>query len=170
MTANSVQGENTQPPPSSRSEKIEVIKIQTINTSQMTNSEETRLSPKMLMIGQLKKRAPRTNKNIQTSLLMGSLLSISFPALPPESRNRHSRHGPTRGIVVSGYLNTIYGQIPYEKTGGHGGFRALISICSTRAAVFLTQPDRSCCQFPEHGLFPVIFSLPSRSFRSPLLS
>jgi hypothetical protein len=79
MTVSSIQGENTQPPPSSRSEKIDVIKIQTIKRSQITNSEETRLFSKMLMIGQLKKRTPRTNKNIQTSLLMGIPLSVSFP-------------------------------------------------------------------------------------------
>jgi hypothetical protein len=75
-----------------------VIKIQTINTSQMMNSEETRLFSKILMIGQLKKRAPRTNKNIQTSLLMGIPLSIFFPPCPPESRNRHPPGmAPTRG-------------------------------------------------------------------------
>ena len=45
----------------------------------MTKSEETRLFSKMLMIGQLKKRVQRTNKNIQTSLLMGILFAVSFP-------------------------------------------------------------------------------------------
>jgi hypothetical protein len=71
-------------------EKIEVIKIQTIKTSQITNSEETRLSPKMLMIGQLKKRAPRTNKNIQTSLLM----CLAFDILPPPGPESKIRRIP----------------------------------------------------------------------------
>jgi hypothetical protein len=98
-------------------EKIETIKIQTIKTSQMTNSEMTRLSPKMLMIGQLKKRAPRTNKNIQTSLLIGSRFRYPSRRGPRRAKAVVPRHGRHERIVVSSYLNTIYGQIPYEKTG-----------------------------------------------------
>jgi hypothetical protein len=57
-----------------------VIKIKTIKRNQMMNSERTRLSSKMLMIGQLNKRVPRTNKNIQTSLLIRMLpLSLRNP-------------------------------------------------------------------------------------------
>jgi hypothetical protein len=84
------------------------MKMQAI-TSQMMNSEKTRLFPKILMIGQLKKRAPGMNKNIQTSLLMGTLV---FRVLPAAGK----LNPPSQPALVSRYLSTIYTQIPYEKT------------------------------------------------------
>jgi hypothetical protein len=63
------------------------------------NSERTRLSSKMLMIGQLKKRTPRTNKNIQTSLLISDPAFDINPRtgpLPPKNENHHAAPWPGR--------------------------------------------------------------------------
>jgi hypothetical protein len=114
-----------------------MIKIQTIKRSQMTNSEETRLSPKMLMIGQLKKRAPRTNINIQTSLLMRPAFDI-LPAPAAEEQDPQSPAWPMMGVIVSAYLNTIYGQIPYEKTGPWRG-TASGEVHSISKTIFLQE-------------------------------
>jgi hypothetical protein len=83
-----------------------VIKMQTIKRSQMMNSEMTRLFSKMLMIGQLKKSAPRTNINIQTSLLMGISpdrrpLSLGTPAAAAQSPPEHRADGSTFVVMVS---------------------------------------------------------------------
>jgi hypothetical protein len=57
-----------------------VIKIRMMKTSQMIKREITRFSLKMLIIGQLKKRAPRMNKKIKTSLL------IARPPAPNQNK------------------------------------------------------------------------------------
>lgn len=76
-----------------------------MKTSQMMNSEIARLSLNMLMIGQLKKRTPRTNKNIQTSLLM-----VFPPSLFPLVRARIRRSKET--AIPPGWS----GRIVYRKS------------------------------------------------------
>jgi hypothetical protein len=61
------QEENTYEP-SSRLEKTPVRNISAIKTSQTANRNTTRLSLKILMIGQLKKRTPSMKRKIKTSV------------------------------------------------------------------------------------------------------
>jgi hypothetical protein len=49
-----------------------VRKIRIMKMSQIRKREMTRLSLKMLMMGQLKKRTPTMNKQIKTSRLMSN--------------------------------------------------------------------------------------------------